>query len=69
LGPESAAPDTYKIWGQGQTPLADVLHLLKKHSKDDGWPKHADIDDTTLTMSSSVEVVKTYVEYCKKILS
>jgi sugar phosphate isomerase/epimerase len=68
-GPESAAPDTYKIWGQGQTPLTDVLLLLKKHAKDNGWPKHADIDDTTLSMSNSVEEVKTYVEYCRKILS
>jgi sugar phosphate isomerase/epimerase len=68
-GPESATPDTYKIWGQGDTPLTDVLLLMKKHANDDGWPKHGDIDDTTLTMANSVEEVKTYVEYCRKILS
>jgi sugar phosphate isomerase/epimerase len=68
LGPGSVAPDTSKIWGQGQTPLTEVLLLLKKHAKDDKWPKHADIDDTTLTMSNSVEEVKFYVEYCRKVL-
>jgi sugar phosphate isomerase/epimerase len=68
-GPESTVPDTYKIWDQGQTPITDVLLLLKKHAKDNGWPKHCDIDDTTLTMANSVEEVKTYVEYCRKILA
>jgi len=68
LGPGSAAPDTSKIWGQGQTPLTDVLLLLKKHAKDNEWPKHADIDDTALTMASSVEEVKFDVEYCRKVL-
>jgi sugar phosphate isomerase/epimerase len=69
LGPGSAAPDTNKMYGQGQTPLAEVLILLKKHAKDNEWPKHADIDDTMLKMSNSVEEVKSYVEYCRKILS
>ena len=68
LGQGSAAPDTSKIWGQGQTPLKDVLLLLKEHAKDNAWPKHADIDDTALTMSNSVAEVKFDVEYCKKVL-
>lgn len=56
------------IWGKGQTPLADILLLLKKHANDHKWPKYADIDDTTLKMANSVVEVKTYVEYCKKVL-
>lgn len=68
LGKGSLAPDTSAIWGKGQTPLADVLLLLKKHANDHKWPNHADIDDTTLKMANSVVEVKTYVEYCKKVL-
>jgi hypothetical protein len=41
---------------------------MKKHSKDKGWPKHCDIDYTTITMSGSVEKVKACVEYYLKIL-
>ena len=68
LGPQSKTPDASKIYGQGQTPLTEVLLLLKKHAKDHKWPKHADIDDTILTMSNSVEEVRFYVEYCRKVL-
>ncbi len=39
-GPKSNPPDTNRVWGKGETPLADVLKLIQKMK----WPIYCDIE-------------------------
>lgn len=39
-GPHGSPPDTNMPFGQGETPIADILHLLKKEK----WPIECDIE-------------------------
>jgi sugar phosphate isomerase/epimerase len=39
-GPKNATPNMNKPFGQGETPIADVLLLLKKEK----WPIHVDVE-------------------------
>ncbi|MBS1597336.1 MAG: sugar phosphate isomerase/epimerase [Bacteroidetes bacterium] len=43
-GPKTTPANTNFAWGQGETPIKDVLLLLQKHSGEKGWPRFADIE-------------------------
>jgi len=66
MGPESDPPDTAMPWGQGETPLADVLLLIQR----EGWPINCDIEleYTIPEESDAVTEVAKCVEYCRNIL-
>lgn len=55
-----------QVWGQGETPLKEVLHLVR----DEGWPIYCDIEleYPVAPWSNSVKEVRTCVEYCRQIL-
>jgi sugar phosphate isomerase/epimerase len=65
-GPKGNPPNTNMPWGKGETPIADILLLLKKNK----WPIYADIEleYPVPEGSDAVEEVKKCVEYCKTIL-
>jgi len=65
-GPKSNPPDTNMPWGKGETPIADVLLLIKKNR----WPINVDIEleYPIPEGSDAVAEVKKCVEYCKSIL-
>ena len=52
-------------WGQGETPIREVLQLLKKER----WPIPADIEYEYRGVGSSTEEVKKCLEYAKKALA
>lgn len=58
--------NTNQVWGQGETPLAEVLHLIR----DQKLPIYCDIELEYLVnpWSTSVKEVKTCKEYCRQIL-
>ncbi|MCK3684565.1 TIM barrel protein [Maribellus sp. YY47] len=58
--------NTNRPWGEGDTPLADILGLIKKNK----WPIYADIElEYKIPEGSDAqqEIIKC-VEYCKNIL-
>jgi sugar phosphate isomerase/epimerase len=59
-------PNTNRPWGEGDTPLADVLNLIKKKK----WPIYCDIELEYEVPENSDAVKETTkcVEYCKNIL-
>lgn len=65
-GPKGNPANTNMPWGQGETPIADILLLLKKNR----WPIYADIEleYPVPEGSDAVAEVKKCVEYCRKIL-
>lgn len=65
-GPKGTPPNTNMEWGKGQTPVADILLLLKKNK----WPIYVDIEleYTVPDGSDAVAEVKKCVEYCRAIL-
>ncbi len=65
-GPKGNPPNTNMPWGKGETPIADILLLLKKNK----WPIYADIEleYPVPDGSDAVAEVKKCVEYCKNIL-
>lgn len=65
-GPEDKPANTNMPWGEGTTPIGDMLLLLKKNK----WPIYADIEleYPVPEGSDAVAEVKKCVEYCKKIL-
>lgn len=65
-GPNTTPPDTNQVWGQGETPIADVLLLIKEKK----WPIHCDIELVypVPAWSNSVKEVRTCVNYCRQIL-
>jgi sugar phosphate isomerase/epimerase len=65
-GPKGTPPNTNMAWGKGETPVADILLLIKKNK----WPIYVDIEleYPVPEGSDAVEEVKKCVEYCKKIL-
>ncbi len=69
-GPKTTPPNENQVWGQGETPLAEVLLLLKEHSKEEGWPKYADIEleYPVAKWSDSVKEVGKCVAYARQIL-
>jgi len=65
-GPKSTPPNTNMVWGKGETPIADILLLLKKNK----WPIYVDIEleYNIPEGSDAVAEVKKCVEYCRNIL-
>ncbi len=65
-GPKSTPPNTNMEWGKGETPIADILLLLKKNK----WPINVDIElEYNIPQGSdAVAEVKKCVDYCRKIL-
>lgn len=66
-GPKGTPPDTNMEFGKGQTPITDILLLLKKNK----WPINVDIEleYNIPDGSDAVIEVKKCVEYCKAILA
>jgi hypothetical protein len=66
-GPNFNPPGTNMAWGKGQTPIADILLLIKKNK----WPITADIEleHPIPEGSNCVIEVKKCVEICKQILT
>jgi sugar phosphate isomerase/epimerase len=66
-GPKGNPPNTNMPWGKGETPIADILLLLKKNK----WPIYADIEleYPVPEGSDAVAEVKKCVEFCKNILA
>jgi sugar phosphate isomerase/epimerase len=66
-GPKSDPPDTNMPWGKGETPIADILLLIKKNQ----WPINIDVElEYDIPQGSdAVKEVKKCVEYCKDILA
>ncbi|MDR0394143.1 MAG: sugar phosphate isomerase/epimerase [Tannerella sp.] len=65
-GPDATPKDTNQPFGQGQTPLAEILKLIQKEK----WPITCDIELEygIPADSDAVKEVKKCVEYCKDIL-
>lgn len=68
--PTSAQPNKNMPWGQGETPIAEVLELLAKNAGKKDWPKHVDIELEygVPQDSTSREEVAKCVEFCHNIL-
>lgn len=66
-GPKSTPVNTNVEWGKGETPIADVLLLIKKQK----WPIHVDIEleYPVPEGSDAVKEVKKCVEFMRKILA
>jgi len=64
---DATPPDTNRPWGEGDTPIADVLNLIKKNK----WPIYCDIELEYKIPEGSDAVKETTkcVEYCRKILT
>ncbi len=58
--------NTNQVFGQGETPIAEVLRLIQKEK----WPVYCDIEleYPVVPWSTSVKEVKTCMEYCRQIL-
>lgn len=66
-GKNADPANTNRPWGEGETPLADILGLIKEKK----WPIYADIEleyPVPETSDAQQEIVKC-IEYCKHILS
>ena len=65
-GPKTTPPNANQVWGQGETPIADILLLIKKNK----WPIYCDIEleYDVKPWSTSVKEVKTSVLYARQIL-
>ena len=57
---------THQVWGQGQTPLAEILLLVKRNK----WPIYCDIEMVypVPEWSNPVKEVRTCVNYCRAVL-
>lgn len=66
-GPKGNPPNTNMEWGKGETPIADILLLIKKNK----WPINLDIEleYPVPEGSDSVAEVKKCVDFCRKILA
>jgi sugar phosphate isomerase/epimerase len=64
-GPGGGGPNM--PWGQGETPLKDVLQLMKKQKYK--FPASIEYEYDTPERSDVVSEVKKCVEYCKKALA
>ncbi len=65
-GPHAADPNKNQAWGKGETPISDILLLLKKEK----WPIEADIEleYNIPEGSDAVKEVTKCVEFCRAIL-
>ncbi|HSH20073.1 MAG TPA: TIM barrel protein [Draconibacterium sp.] len=65
-GKDATPPNTNMPWGEGDTPVADILKLVQKNK----WPIYFDIEleyPVPENSDAQKEVIKC-VEYCKEIL-
>ena len=58
-------PDSYQPWGQGDTPIGDVLQMLKKER----WPIRAYIEYEYPGAGTPVDEVKKCYEFTKRALA
>jgi sugar phosphate isomerase/epimerase len=65
-GPKTDPPNANQVWGQGQSPIEDILLLLKEKK----WPIFVDIEleYDVKPWSNSVKEVTTCVHYARQIL-
>ncbi|HKK42229.1 MAG TPA: sugar phosphate isomerase/epimerase, partial [Bacteroidales bacterium] len=65
-GPKTDPPNTNQVWGQGQSPVEDILLLIKK----EGWPLYCDIEleYDIKPWSNAVREVRTCAHYARQIL-
>jgi len=66
-GPNSNPRDKNMPWGEGETPLADILKLIRKEK----WPIYCDIEleyEYPKSSDAQKEIIKC-VQYCKNILT
>jgi sugar phosphate isomerase/epimerase len=65
-GPKGNPPNTNMEWGKGETPISDILLLIKKNK----WPINVDIEleYPIPEGSDAVKEVKKCVEFCRNIL-
>ncbi len=65
-GPNAASPNRNMPWGQGETPIEDILRLIQKNK----WPITCDIEleHSIPEGSDAVKEVTKCVGYCKNIL-
>ena len=65
-GPNTVPANRELVWGQGETPLAEILLLIKK----EGWPIHVDIEleYNINPWSNQVKETRTCVQYARNIL-
>ena len=66
-GPKDDPANTNMPWGEGKTPIKDILLLIRKNK----WPINVDIEleYTVPEGSDAVTEVRKCVEYCRNILS
>ncbi len=59
-----------KPWGEGGTPIAEVLQLLASNAGKADWPKHVDIElEYDVPQGSTPrEEVKKCVDFCREVL-
>ncbi|MCJ7812633.1 sugar phosphate isomerase/epimerase, partial [bacterium] len=69
-GPNTEPRNTNQVWGEGETPLAEVLLLLKQHINENGWPKYGDIEleYPIPAWSTAAKEVKNCVNFARQIL-
>jgi sugar phosphate isomerase/epimerase len=65
-GPKTDPANTNQVWGQGESPIADILLLIKKQK----WPIYCDIEleYDVKPWSNAVKETKTCVQYARQIL-
>jgi sugar phosphate isomerase/epimerase len=65
-GPNTDPANMNQVWGQGEAPIEDILHLIQ----DNKWPIHCDIEleYDIKPWSDAVKEVKTCVKYARQIL-
>ena len=65
-GKNSEPANTNRPWGEGETPIADILNLIKENK----WPIYCDVEleyPVPENSDAQKEIIKC-VEYCKTIL-
>lgn len=65
-GPKTTPPNTNQPWGQGETPLADVLLLIKEKKWD--IPLDIELEYEIKPWSNAVKETRTCVQYARNIL-
>jgi len=65
-GPKTDPPNTNQVYGQGETPVKEILLLIKN----EGWPIYVDIEleHEIKPWSNQVKETKTCVQYMRNIL-
>lgn len=65
-GPDTDPANTNQVWGQGEVPLEDVLHLIQENK----WPINCDIEleYDVKPWSDAVKETRTCVRYARQIL-